>query len=74
MSNWRDSSLIVPGSQFLGPNVTDTFCTLSASGAGILSWADQNQTGLLVGLLLVVLGIVALAFQTRRRVGQAAGL
>jgi hypothetical protein len=74
MSNWRDSSLIVPGSQFLGPNVTDTFCTLSASGAGILSWADQNQTGLLVGLLLVVLGIVALAFQTRRMVGQAAGL
>ncbi|HET9661469.1 MAG TPA: hypothetical protein VFP05_14120 [Thermomicrobiales bacterium] len=74
MANWRDSSLIVPGSQFLGPNVTDTFCTLSSGGAAILSWADQNQTGLLLGLLALVLGIVALAFQTRRIAGLAFGL
>lgn len=71
MENWRDSSLIVPGSQSFGPNVTDTFCTLSSTGAAVISWADQNQRGLLLGLLALVLGIVALAFQTRRIVAQA---
>jgi hypothetical protein len=74
MANWRDSSLIVPGSQFLGPNVTDTFCTLSSSGAAVISWADQNQRGLLIGLLVAVLTIGILAFQTRRIVGQAIGM
>ncbi len=74
MANWRDSSLIVPGSQFLGPNVTDTFCTLSSSGAAVISWADQNQRGLLLGLLVAVLAIGTLAFQTRRIVGQATGM
>ena len=71
MSNWRESSLIVPGSGTLGPNVTDTFCTLSSSGAAIISWADQNQRGLLLGLLALILAIVTLGFQTRRRVSSA---
>lgn len=43
-------------------------------GAAVISWADQNQTGLLIALVAVVLGIVALAFQTRRIVGQAFGM
>ena len=71
MSNWRYSSLIVPGSGFLGPNVTDTFCTLSTSGAAVISWADQNQRGLLGALLAAVIGIVTLGFQTRRFVAMA---
>lgn len=71
MSNWRNSSLIVPGSGSFGPNTTDTFCTLSSSGAAIISWADQNQRLLLLGLLALVLGIVTLAFQTRRIVAQS---
>lgn len=66
MSNWRNSSLVVPGSNFLGPNVTDTFCTLSSGGAAIISWADQNQNALIFGLLMAVLAIVALALRTRR--------
>ncbi|MCC6673748.1 MAG: hypothetical protein IT339_01015 [Thermomicrobiales bacterium] len=74
MAGWRRSSLIVPGSGSLGPNVTDTFCTLSSSGAAVISWADQNQRGLLFGLLAVVMGIVALGFQTRRLVAMAIGL
>jgi hypothetical protein len=74
MANWRNSSLIVPGSHFLGPNVTDTFCTLSSTGASVISWADQNQRGLLIGLLAVVLVIATLAISTRRMVGQAFGM
>ncbi len=74
MANWRESSLIVPGSGLLGPNATDTFCTLSSSGAAVISWADQNQRGLLAGLFVVVAGIVALGFQTRRLVAMAIGL
>lgn len=74
MSDWRYSSLIVPGSGLLGPNTTDSFCSLSASGAAVISWADQNQRGLLLGLLLVVSGIVTLAFQTRQLVAMATRL
>ncbi len=68
MANWRESSLIVPGSGSLGPNVTDTFCTLSSTGAAIISWADQNQRALLFALLALILAIIALGFQTRSRV------
>jgi hypothetical protein len=71
MANWRDSSLIVPGSRSFGPNVTDTFCTLSSTGAAVISWADQNQRALLLGLLVAVVAIATLVFQTRRIVGQA---
>ncbi len=71
MSNWRETSLIVPGSGTLGPNVTDTFCTLSSSGAAIISWADQNQRGLLLVLAVLVVAIATLGFQTRRRVSYA---
>jgi len=71
MSNWRETSLIVPGSGSLGPNVTDTFCTLSSGGAAIISWADQNQRALLIGLLAVVIAIGTLGFTTRRRIGGA---
>lgn len=74
MANWRDTSLIVPGSRSFGPNVTDTFCTLSTSGAAVISWADQNQRLLLFTLLAIVLGIVALGFQTRRVVSAAYAL
>ncbi len=68
MSNWRESSLIVPGSGSLGPNVTDTFCMLSSSGAAIISWADQNQRTLLMVLTVLVVAIVTIGFRTRRRV------
>ncbi len=68
MSNWRESSLIVPGSGALGPNVTDTFCTLSSGGAAIISWADQNQRALVLILGVLVVAIATLGFQTRRRV------
>lgn len=71
MANWRTSSLIVPGSSSFGPNVTDTFCTLSASGAAIISWADQHQRALLLGIVAAVLLILTLAFQTRRIVALA---
>ncbi len=74
LEGWRHSSLIVPGSGTLGPSVTDAFCTLSASGAAVISWADQNQRGLLFGLGAVVLGIVALAFQTRQLVSMSVRL
>ncbi|MCA9858524.1 MAG: hypothetical protein KC438_02335 [Thermomicrobiales bacterium] len=71
MANWRSSSLIVPGSNSFGPNVTDTFCALSSGGAAVISWADQNQRALLVGLLGLVLAIGTLGFQMRRRIGWA---
>jgi hypothetical protein len=74
MANWRNSSLIVPASRFFGPNTTDTFCTLSSTGAAVLSWADQNQRALLLGLLALVIAIATLAFQTRRIVAQAYGI
>ncbi|RIK37510.1 MAG: hypothetical protein DCC58_17890 [Chloroflexi bacterium] len=58
ISDWRDSSLVVPASRTLGPTATDVFCTVSEGGSQLLIlygvYPRRVQLGLLVGLALLV--------------------
>ncbi|MCA9832362.1 MAG: hypothetical protein KC435_00280 [Thermomicrobiales bacterium] len=61
-SNWRPFSIVVPGSDALGPSMTDAFCTLTAASSRLLLNALVHP---LITLPLVGIIVAAIAYFAR---------
>lgn len=61
--NWRPFSIVVPGTDALGPSMTDAFCTLTAGSSRLLLNVLARPM-ITLPILVVIIGI--LAFFTRR--------
>lgn len=64
---WRTSSIVVPGSNSLGPTMTDAFCTLTHLGSMALIYTIVFPW-LLIPASLIVLGLLAFFYRRSRDV------
>src|SRR5690606_4919156 len=61
--NWRPFSIVVPGSNAVGPTMTDAFCSLTTSGSRALLAVVVRPW---IGLPVLAVVIAALVLLTRR--------
>ena len=59
--NWRDSSIVVPGSNALGPTTTDFFCAVTHIGSQLII-LPLAHPWLLIPVLLSIIGLFALLY------------
>ena len=75
MSNWRTSSLRVPGTKnSVGPSSTDLFCGLSAAGSRALMELGTRPYLLLSIIIGIILLVAGLFFFKRQELGEAIGV
>jgi hypothetical protein len=63
--NWRDSSIVVPQSETLGPTTTDFFCAVSHAGSQLLIIPIAHPW-LLIPMLLMIIGLAVLLYRGAR--------
>ncbi|HEX6232683.1 MAG TPA: Vps62-related protein [Jiangellaceae bacterium] len=62
---WRDDAVTVPLPAAVGPNVTNTFCSVVAAGSNVLRRALDDPAPVLIGLGAVLALLVVAAARTR---------